>query len=144
MKETNPELQKKLKDSLGIDAAAWSLGRLFSFPGKLSSPAWGLFAMDASGDLHFIRFHQQNWYSSLTQSGASGGNSDTGDIQVHICFPSDKALSFKKIKKRGFFSFLTRPFPLYHLEQEGSEGLVIFELEDPDLNFLTLLDQFFS
>ncbi|QEN08383.1 hypothetical protein EXM22_10455 [Oceanispirochaeta crateris] len=141
MNDSNSDLQTELKESLGIDGVAWSLGRLLSNPGSFDTPLWGLFVYDSKRQLHFIRFHQENWFSALVHSGTGSVRKDSGDILIHLCFSPEKTLSLMRVHKRGFFGFLTTPSPRFHLLQEGSEDRVIFELENPGKDLLELLEQ---
>ena len=135
MSNQSAELKIKLKDTLGLEGTAWSLGRLYSFPGRASAPAWGLFVFDASGDLHFVNFHQNNWYSALVKNSSGDSVKADGDVQFHLHVSRAEVLFLEEVKERGILKFLKRSFPLYHLKRTGSEDIMIFELESPEDGF---------
>ncbi|MDC7240904.1 MAG: hypothetical protein PQJ50_11135 [Spirochaetales bacterium] len=159
MKE-HKEMRSTLAESLAIDAAYWALGRYFqggAGPGRI--PLWGLFILDQGKNLHFVSFNQENWFSSLMKTARSGSSSDgigssgagsgtgssdggstrgpQGSVKMHLIFPFEERESLVRIRKRGLFSFLQKSFPLYHLITKGET--IVFELEDPDKEFLTAL-----
>lgn len=133
------DLKSILLSLLNIHAEQWTLGRLLSEPAAASVPLWGLFVTEEDGSLHFVSFDQENWFSALKNSANLVGKKSSNGIKVHLSFPFSERVSLEKIKKRRFFSFLQSSFPLYHLQQRGSEKKDIFELEDPSSDFLTAL-----
>lgn len=133
------DLKSVLLSLLDIHAEHWTLGRLYSEPAAASVPLWGLFVTEENGCLHFISFDQENWITALKNSAGNFGKKSSDGIKIHLSFPLSEREALEQIKKRGFFSFLKRSFPLYHLLQKGSDKTVVFELEDPSVDFLTAL-----
>jgi len=136
MSDTANELKRTLKDSLGFEGTAWSLGRLFSPPGSGAVPLWGLFVFDTSYNLHFVNFNQNNWYSALVQNSRGTAVKSDKDVHIHLVFEKTAILSLIEVQKRGFLKFMKKSFPLFHLKYTDSEETVIFELENPDRDFL--------
>ncbi|MDC7232453.1 MAG: hypothetical protein PQJ58_04430 [Spirochaetales bacterium] len=138
-KTEQSDLKSCLREILDIEAEHWALGRLFSPPGNAAVPVWGLFVTDKGDNLHFVSFDQDNWLSALTKAGSPLNRKSSNGIKHHLTFPVSRRESLEQITKRGFFSFLQKPFPLYHLKQNGEKETVIFELEDPESPFLNAL-----
>lgn len=134
------DLKKVLHTLLGLHAEYWALGRLFSEPAPVTVPLWGLFVIEESGNLHFISFEQENWFSALMASGRSFNKKSSNGIKEHLSFPRSERISLVQIKKRGLFSFLQKPFPLYHLKQKETKNKIVFELEEPGNDFLDALE----
>ena len=144
MSDTSNELKRTLKDSLGFEGTAWSLGRLFSPPGSGRVPLWGLFVFDTSGNLHFVNFNQNNWYSALVQNSSGTAVKSDKDVHIHLVFEKSAILSLIEIQKKGFFKFMKKSFPLFHLKIMDSDETVIFELENPGNEIRELFGQFTS
>ena len=142
-KNEKPDLKQILRDLLDINAQHWTLGRFISEPAPKSVPLWGLFVIEKNGSLHFISFEQENWFSALKNSAGNFGKKSSNGIKLHLPFPLSERENLEQIRKRGFFSFFQRSFPLFHLKQKGEEKTVIFELEDPSQEFLDFMMSFF-